>query len=471
MLDLPFIPETVTVHLGRPQTAARNVTVSFPDYIKNVASSEIYPTWEDSAIRANIYAQISLALNRIYTEYYRSQGYDFDITSSTSIDQAYIDGRDIFENISRIVDGIFNSYIRKDERIEPLFASYCNGTTVTCEGMSQWGSQQLAKEGRYSFDILETYYGNDINLVRDAPVMGILPSIPTSLLRIGSTGNDVLRIQIRLNRISVNFPAIPKIGVTNGVFGKATLDAVLAFQRIFNLIEDGIVGKVTWYKIQFVYNGIKRLSELNSEGLSLSDVSKQFPRELKEGDSGNYVRVVQYYLAYAAQFINTVSDVVIDGIFGEQTANSTREFQETYALPQTGIIDEVTYDTLYNVYISLINTIPPETFENGAIPFPGQILSLGDSSEKVKRIQEYLNYISQTYTEIPSLEETGIFSFRTREAVLEFQLLFGLEETGDVGPVTWNEIARAYDELKFGTLTGDMQYPGYILGGNNVRFE
>ena len=468
MAELPVIPEYITVHLGRPASNAKNVTVSFPDYIKNVASSEIYPTWDDAAIRANVYAQISLALNRVYTEYYRSQGYDFNITSSTSIDQAYINGRDIFENISRIVDGIFNSYIRKDNRIEPLFASYCDGTTVTCDGMSQWGSQSLAKQGKYAFDILQYYYGDDINLERNVSVEGITASIPTSLLRVGSTGNDVLRVQIRLNRISSNFPDIPKIAVTNGIFGKSTLDAVLAFQRIFNLIEDGIVGKVTWYKIQFIYNGIKRLSELNSEGLSLEDVSKQFPNDIKEGDSGNFVRVVQYYLAYVAQFINSIPDLAIDGYFGERSVQATKDFQDAYALAVTGIVDEITYTTLYDVYLSIINTIPPDDFEGGAVPFPGQILSLGDEGTNVLLLQEYLNFVAQYYDEIPGVDITGVFSSQTRNAVLAFQSVFGLEITGDVGPVTWNELARAYDEIKFGELTADMQYPGFVIGGGNV---
>ncbi|MBR6709015.1 MAG: spore cortex-lytic protein, partial [Clostridia bacterium] len=147
MPQLPYIPETVTVHLGAPDTNAPNITVSFPDYIKNVASSEIYPTWPENAIRANIYAQISYALNRIYTEYYRSRGYDFDITNSTAVDQSFVNGRDIFENISQIVDEIFNQYLRRQGAVEPLFAQYCNGTTVTCPGLSQWGTVELANRG------------------------------------------------------------------------------------------------------------------------------------------------------------------------------------------------------------------------------------------------------------------------------------------------------------------------------------
>ena len=184
----PTIPEKITVHLGPPDSNAQNVTVSFIDYIKNVASSEIYPTWNEEAIKANIYAQISYALNRIYTEFYPSRGYDFDITSSTATDQKFIYGRNIFENIDRIVDEIFDSYIRRIGFIEPLAAKYCNGTTVTCNGLSQWGSENLANMGYSAFDILRYYYGDNIELVFDVPVRDFPESYPGFSLRRGNGG-------------------------------------------------------------------------------------------------------------------------------------------------------------------------------------------------------------------------------------------------------------------------------------------
>ena len=258
--SLPIIPETVTVHLGAPSdSTASNVTVSFPDYIKNVASSEIYPTWPESAIRANIYAQISFALNRIYTEYYRVRGYSFDITNSTAIDQSFVYGRDIFENISQIVDDIFNSYIQRQGNIEPLFAQYCDGVEVQCNGLSQWGTVTLAEQGLLPYQILQYYYGDNINIVTNVPVEGISGSAPLVPLRYGFSGPDVQRIQVRLNRISNNYPAIPKIYPVDGVFGRETENAVIEFQRIFNLATDGIVGNDTWYKIEYIYNSVKRL--------------------------------------------------------------------------------------------------------------------------------------------------------------------------------------------------------------------
>ena len=198
----PYIPAQITVHLGPPTTSAANVTVSFADYVKNVASSEIYPTWDDSALVANILAIISFALNRVYTEFYRSRGYDFDITSSTAIDQKFINGRNIFENVGRLVDELFNTYLRRQGFVEPLAAKFCNGTTVTCDGLSQWGSQELAQQGLSSVEILRRYYGEDIEIVRNAPMRGYVPSYGGTPLRRGSRGPQVVQLQVMLNRIS-----------------------------------------------------------------------------------------------------------------------------------------------------------------------------------------------------------------------------------------------------------------------------
>ena len=199
-IDRPVIPETITVHLGAPDQAAENVTIPFAEYIKNVASSEIYPTWPEAAIRANILAQISFALNRIYTEHYPSQGYDFDITNNTQYDQNFVRNRDIFENISQIVDDIFNDYVVRQGSVEPLFTQYCNGTTSTCDGLSQWGTVDLADQGLIPYEILQYYFGDDINIVFGAPVQGIERSYPGVPLRQGSAGEDVRILQRQLNR-------------------------------------------------------------------------------------------------------------------------------------------------------------------------------------------------------------------------------------------------------------------------------
>ena len=213
------IPETITVHLGAPSSNARNITVPFDEYIKNVASSEIYPTWPEEAIRANVYAQVSYALNRVFTEWYRNQGYDFDITNSTRYDQSFVPGRDIFENISTIVDEAFNNYLTRGDAIEPLFAQYCNGTTVTCPGgLSQWGTVPLAEQGMSAEDIVRSFYGNDINFIQNAPVSPNLGgSWPGVTFRLGDVGEEVRTIQRRLNRISTNYPNIQKIEPADGL--------------------------------------------------------------------------------------------------------------------------------------------------------------------------------------------------------------------------------------------------------------
>ena len=224
----PYVPQRITVHLGPPSSNAANVTVDFADYVKNVASSEIYPTWDESALRANILAIVSFALNRVYTEFYRSRGYDFDITNSTAYDQYFVNGRSYFDNVSRLVDELFNDYLRRPGFVEPLAAKFCNGTTVTCEGLSQWGSQNLALQGYNSTQILRSYYGN-VETVLNAPIRGITSSYPGTPLRQGSTGPNVVVLQVALNRIAQSYPAIPKIPAADGIFGPRTEATVRAF--------------------------------------------------------------------------------------------------------------------------------------------------------------------------------------------------------------------------------------------------
>jgi len=342
----PYVPRTITVHLGPPDAPAENVTVSFPDYVKNVASSEIYPTWEPAALRANILAIISFALNRVYTEFYPSRGYNFQITSSTAYDQKFIRGRDIFENISQIVDEIFNDYIRREGQVEPLAAKFCNGTTVTCDGLSQWGSQRLAEQGYNSFAILENYYGTDIELVNDAPIQDIRRSYPGTPLRLGSVGENVVVIQVMLNRISQNYPAIPKVPAT-GFFDQTTEVAVRDFQRIFDLTPDGVVGKGTWYKMVFLYVGVLRLAELVSEGQTFYQVRFQYPGVLREGDTGGNVRILQYMLALLAEFDDTLLPIRVDGVFGPSTAQAVRQYQGLVGLNPDGVVGEATWNSLY----------------------------------------------------------------------------------------------------------------------------
>ncbi len=462
--NLPYIPETVTVHLGAPSSPAQNVTLSFPDYIKNVASSEIYPTWPESAIRANIYAQISFALNRIYTEYYRSRGYDFDITNSTAFDQSFYNGREIFENISQIVDEIFNSYLVRQGFIEPLFAQYCDGDRVTCAGLSQWGSLSLAEQGYTPYEILTYYYGDDINIETTNDIRGITDSRPPVTLRAGSSGPYVEQIQRRLNRIATNYPAIPKIYPTNGVFGPETEETVETFQRVFGLTPDGIVGDATWYRIQYIYNSVKRLSELYSEGLTLEDISSQYPSRLARGAEGVGVEILQYYLNFVADFIPTVPSVSEDGVFGEETENAVRAFQRTYGLTPDGIVGLVTWDRLYNVYLGFAESID-YTNAGLAIPFPGRILTEGSEGEDVRILQQYINEIARYEPSVPAVAVDGVYGPSTQAAIDAIDARFGLPPAREaVNAAVWGAIADIYNDFQLSGMASEGQYPGSPVG-------
>lgn len=459
---LPFIPETITVHLGPPDSDAPDVTVPFTDYIKNVASSEIYPTWPENALRANILAQISFALNRIYTEYYRSRGYPFDITNSTAIDQSFVNGRDIFDNISRLVDEIFNTYVVREGSVQPLFTLYCNGTTVQCEGMSQWGSVRLAEEGLTPYEILQTYYGDDISLVRNAPVQGVQESYPGFPLRLNSIGEAVKFIQVRLNRISKNYPAIPKIPRADGIFGEETKRAVTAFQEIFNLTPDGIVGPATWYAIIRIYAGVKNLTDIYSEGIPPEDITYLYGIELGPDSQGFAVRELQYLLRFVSAFNDEIPPVPQTQVYDEGTEQAVTAFQRYYGLPETGRVDVNTWRKLYEVYRSILDSLPPGYFSPTTEPYGGVPLRVGSEGEEVRRVQTYLNLISDTYPQIPKVNVDGVFGPATETAVLAFQNIFGLDPTGIVAASTYNAIAGTYRTLAEGAQASEGQYGGTL---------
>jgi len=351
----PYVPEQITVHLGPPSSNAENVTVEFSDYVKNVASSEIYPTWDESALRANILAIVSFALNRVYTEFYRSRGYDFDITSSTAYDQFFVKGRSYFENVSRLVDELFNDYLRRPGFVEPLAAKFCNGTTVTCEGLSQWGSQNLAQQGYNSVQILQSYYGN-VETVLNAPVRGLISSYPGTPLRVGSTGPSVVTLQVALNRIAQSYPAIPKIPTADGIFGPRTEATVRAFQQIFNLTPDGIVGPATWYAVVRLYTAVTRLAELRSQGQQFYAINWSPPNALRQGSTGDKVRQLQYMLSILSDFIPSIPPLSIDGIYGPATRSAVLAVQRRFSLPETGVVDARTWNEIYDQFSGIENT-------------------------------------------------------------------------------------------------------------------
>lgn len=452
----PYIPQYITVHLGPPGSDAPNVTVPFADYIKNVASSEIYPTWDEAAIRANVLAQISFALNRVYTEFYPSRGYNFNITNSTATDQKYIHGRNVFENVSRIVDDIFNSYIRRQGNFEPLLAAFCNGTTVTCEGLSQWGSQYLAQQGLDSVEILRRYYGDDIELVSNTPVRGILRSYPGEPLRRGDRGQYVEQVQASLNRIARNYPAIPRV-TPDGIFGEDTEEAVRTFQRIFNLMPDGVVGNATWYALVRIYVAVTRLAELRSEGQSIYDPDYVLPSTISQGDSGEVVSTIQYRLAILQRFVDVLPELRVDGSFGPQTREAVLAFQRLVGLPQTGEVDRATWDELANAWRGAeaalersgidaavqtgafgsgtgmpSQTVPRFPTEPPALPLRVIIQRERPLAERHRGVFDAAAAALATVMEVP------------QDVPRWLQRSAGLPETGVVDRATWDVLSRLY---------------------------
>ncbi|MCI7191356.1 MAG: peptidoglycan-binding protein [Lachnospiraceae bacterium] len=261
VLSRVVIPEYVVVHDGVPDdSTAGNYYVRYRDYIKNVVSSEIYATWDENAIYANTLAIMSFTLNRVYTEWYRSKGYNFTITSSTAYDQKWMYGRNIYENVDRVVDSIFANYLSRPGVRQPILTSYCDGRRVTCDGLSQWGSQYLANEGYRPIEIIRYYYGNDMYINTAQSISGVPASFPGYDLTIGSSGEKVRQMQSQLNRIAQNYPAIPMIAA-DGIYGSATAEAVRTFQRIFDLPQTGVVDYPTWYSISNIYVGVSRIAE------------------------------------------------------------------------------------------------------------------------------------------------------------------------------------------------------------------
>lgn len=461
----PYVPEYITVHLGTPNSNARNVVVSFPDYIKNVASSEIYPTWNEEAIIANIYAQISFALNRVYLEHYPVRGYNFQITNSTAYDQKFIVGRNIFTNISKTVDDIFNNYIRRISFIEPLGAKYCNGTTTTCEGLSQWGSESLANQGYSSTEILKYYYGYNIELVTNAPVTGIKTSYPGYPVRLGARGDYVLIIQTNLNRIGQTFYNIPKTYPVDGIFGPVTESAVRAFQKTFHLTVDGIVGQATWNKMSLLYTSLLNLAELESEGQRYAGESLEYPGDIAYGETSDRVEILQYFLAVIGQFYSDIPTTQITGTFDAQTKDAVIAVQKASDLPQTGVVNDITWNVIYREYKGIVDTMAQENYTTPCktMPYCGTVLQIGSRGECVEALQCYLNTIAEVFQVIPSVNVTGVYDQKTANAVAEYQKKLYPPATGKVDEATWNAICNSYRDAISSISPAPVQYPGYEL--------
>ncbi len=466
------IPNPITVHLGAPGSYASNVQVSFPDYVKNVASSEIYPTWPEASLRANIYAIITFALNRIYTEWYRSRGYDYDITNSTAYDQNFVYGRPIYDSISKVADEIFNEYVRRQGQNVPYFTSFCNGSTVSCQGMSQWGTVTLAENGYTPLQILRNYYPDDVEIAEAEAIANVPSSYPGTALRVGSTGLDVQTVQTYLNRIRRNYPAIPAITDPEGTFGESTKAAVTKFQSVFGLAADGIVGKSTWYKISSLYTAVSRLAELDSEGISLGIGTVPPSAVLRQGSRGQDVITLQYLLDVISEYYPTVPAPAQDGIFGGGTLQAVTAFQRAVQLAPDGIVGPATWKKLYEVYLGIGDNVPGQNRPGGGTNPPGGG-NEGSVREYVVKAGDSLWLIAQRFgTTVEAIRQlngltTNLLNVGQVLKIPAVQSGPYIEYTVRPGDTLWL-LSRRYDTtvdaiMKLNGLSGDRLSIGQVL--------
>ena len=422
--------------------------------------------WPEQALRANIHCQISLALNRIYTEWYPSKGYTFNITNSTSYDQYYVHGRTVFDVMVRITNDIFNTYIRKTGTVNPYYSEYCDGKSVTCPGLKQWGTVTLANQGRNALQILKYYYGNDIEIIRTSNIQSIPQSYPGSPIRQGDSGTAVFTLQRQLNRITKDYPFLGLLTV-DGVFGAKMAATVRAFQKQFNLIADGVVGRQAWYKISYIYVSVKDLAELTSEGEvssgTLSD-GTWGGTVLRTGSTGSAVEQLQFWLNTLAQYESSIPSLTVDGVYGTGTANTVRAFQRKYGLTVDGVVGRDTWTELYDQFRSIQS-------DNGTPnAYPGTALREGSSGQNVRLVQFWLKIARTVYTSLANVTVDGKFGSATAAAVRRFQSYFGLTSDGVVGRITWNKLYEVYNDIANKLLSSSLrpgEYPGVLRTGSS----
>ena len=392
-------------------------------------------SWPEEALRANIIAQVSLALNRIWTEWYPSRGYSFNITGSPGYDQAYVNGRTVFAVMERLTAELFNTFVQRSGDAEPYFTEYCDGKTVTCPGMKQWGTVDRAREGLNALQILRYYYGNRVQLVTTNNIAAIPSSYPGSPLRRGNTETNVRILQKQLSRIAKDYPSFGKPAVT-GTFDEATENSVKKFQKQFSLTADGIVGKATWYKISYVYVSVKDLAELTSEGETAEGIQSAggWPGTvLRRGSTGSSVEQVQFWLSDLAQFDSSLVRVSVDGSYGAATERAVRAFQQKQSLTADGVVGQTTWNALYAAWVDAQSDL-------GGTAWPGTVLRRGDTGMEVRLVQFWLRLAADNYSALRTVTVDGSYGAATVSAVTAFQSLFGLTADGVVGRSTWNKL-------------------------------
>lgn len=468
MNEEPYVPEFITIHLGAPGSDAFNTAITFPDYIKIVAACEIYPTWPDSAIRTILYLQISHALHRCITGWYRNMGYDFDITWSPVYDQTFIPGHCTFKTINRIVDEVFNSCLCLKGTREPFSFQQCDNNMKL---PSHWTVVALAESGMSCEEILQNILGSDVTILSDIPVQ-IPLRFAFKPLNPGDTGKNVRMLQIQLNRISRNYPSIPKINPADGRFGKHTQNALRVFRKNFcqsptkstddsnSTNADDTLDLAAYYRLAFLYQAAKRLTELHSLELSVHDLPHGYPGVLRIGDSGIGVRLLQVYLTAAGIFHLFCLPIRLTDSFDKPMETAVIAFQKACRLEPDGIVGEMTWLQLERMYNGIKSCCPLE----GGIPLrSAHTLRQGSIGEDVRRAQQYLSSIAFTYTSLVKPPVNGLYGAKMVGAVRAFQKEFDHTVTGVIDDKTWNTMGSLYSDLTVGYEKQPEQNPGYTL--------
>lgn len=391
-------------------------------------------SWPEEALRANIIAQVSLALNRIWTEWYPSRGYSFNITGSPGYDQAYVNGRTVFAVMERLTAELFSTFVQRSGDAEPYFTEYCDGKTVTCPGMKQWGTVDRAREGMNALQILRYYYGNRVQLVTTDNIAAIPSSYPGSPLRRGSTGTNVRILQKQLSRIAKDYPSFGKPVVT-GTFDEATENSVKKFQKQFSLTADGVVGQRTWNTLYAAW--VDAQSDLG--GTAWPGTA------LRRGAAGMEVRLVQFWLRLAADNYSALRPVTVDGSYGAATVSAVEAFQTLFGLTPDGVVGRSTWNKLKEVGLAVANKIV------AANVTPGQFTTTtraGSSGTAVRAVQFYLRRLAAYYSDVPRVAVDGKFGAATTRAVKAWQSRTGLTVDGVVGRLTFQSLYDAAQALE-----------------------
>lgn len=433
------IPEFLVVHAGKANEEAINKAIIFSEYIKNIASGMLYPTWPEASLQANILAMITLAKNRLYTNFYRSQGYDFDIAAEQNGFMRFFEGRMLFEPICRITDELLNCYIVKNENDEPLCTKFCDGIRVPYGGLSQWGSNAMALKGDSRDDILRHYYDEDIQI----KVCETTASDSFSEeIQKGSVNPRVKIIQQKLNRIALRYPSIPLIRDAEGSFGAYTESAVKAYQRLFKLPVNGILDSLTWNSIIFVCNTINKYTE------KLKNYAKNYAFEslkvLVYGDTGNDVLKLQHTINSLSRKLGgrCIIPVCINGNFDDKTRESITAFQKLKKIPLSGVADKNTRRLLLeecgDFLTANCSAVSPKK------EYPGLPVAMGSEGENVIYIQNAVNAVKALITGESELIVDGLFDEKTQKSLSDIQTLFGLTSDGVVEENTWNALSNEY---------------------------